>query len=92
MRSSTFLVAAAAAVASAETVNMMLPFADDQPLRAMSIGGDSAATTYVLGCKPGTDLTDCGLVYPMVIVQGPKTMAYKMMVKNEDQSNEGDFS
>ena len=90
MRSSAFVFALAGA-AAAETVNMMLPFADDQHLLAKSIGGNADATTYVLGCEAGTDSNDCGFPVPQVIIQGPKTMAYHVKV-DADMGEEGDFS
>lgn len=90
MRSSTLILALAGA-AAAETVNMMLPLADPQPLGAVSIGGNSDATTYVVGCKAGTPSDECGFPVPMVIVQGPKTVAYKMVMV-DSLSEWGDFS
>lgn len=90
MRSSPFIFVLAGA-AAAETVIMMLPFADDQQILAKSIGGNADATTYVLGCKAGTDSSDCGFPVPQVVIQGPKTMAYQMKA-DADMGEEGDFS
>lgn len=85
-------MAAAAAVASAENINMMLPFFDDQELGAVSIGGNSDATTYVVGCQADLPSDECGMPYPMVVIQGPKTMAYKWVMPDNAEDDEGDFS
>lgn len=75
MRFSTLIFALAGAVA-AETVNMFIPYYDEQPFVAKSIGSDGDVTTYVLGCAAGTDSNDCGLSVPRVVTQGSKTMHY----------------
>lgn len=90
MRSSTILIAGAAAVA-AESFNAFLPGIDAEPLVAKSIGGSGDVTTYVLGCKADIGSEDCGLPYPLVYVGGPKTAVFTLdrpaMVEDE-----GDFS
>ena len=65
MRSTTLVFAAATAVA-AESFNALLFGFDNQSLVAKSIGGGADATTYVVGCKAGSDSDDCGLPYPIV--------------------------
>lgn len=90
MRSSTILIASAAAVA-AESFNALLPGFDPQPLVAKSIGGGGDATTYVLGCKADIGSEDCGLPYPMVYVAGSKTAVFTIERPSMDDE-EGDFS
>ena len=75
MHSATLILALAGA-AAAETVKLMLPDFDDQPLVVQSIGGTADATTYVLGCAAGTLADECGIPYPIVMVSGPKTVAW----------------
>ena len=91
MRSNILLLATAGLVA-ADTANLFLPAFDAQSLVAKSIGSDSAATTYVLGCPSNADSADCGVPYPIVLVQGPKTVAYTIHIVDSEDDDGGDFS
>ncbi|KAH0496789.1 hypothetical protein TgHK011_004135 [Trichoderma gracile] len=86
MARSLALLAFSSAVLAAQTttVKLLLPFADPQPLVASVIAADSSATTYAVGCPPGTDSDDCGFAESQTITQGPSTYAFTMAYSADD--------
>jgi hypothetical protein len=51
---------------------------------ASIVGVDSAATTYLYSCAPGTDSDECGLTASETITQGPTTAVQTYTAKPED--------
>ena len=80
------LLACSSAVLAAQstTVKLLLPFADPQPLVASVIAADSTATTYAVGCPPGTDTEDCGFAESQTVTQGPTTYGFTMSYSGDD--------
>lgn len=79
--SSLLLAAATAGLAAAQSttvVDVLLPMVDSQRIDASVISANPTATTYSLGCPPGTPSDECGLANGMELVYGPLTMSYDM--------------
>lgn len=88
MARSLALLAFSSAVLAAQTttVKLLLPFADPQPLVASVVAADSSATTYAVGCPPGTDSDECGFAESQTITQGPSTYAFTMAYSGDEGS------
>ncbi|KAL6881322.1 hypothetical protein J3F83DRAFT_721842 [Trichoderma novae-zelandiae] len=88
MARSLALLAFSSAVLAAQTttVKLLLPFADPQPLVASVVAADSSATTYVIGCAPGTPDEDCGFGVSQTVTQGPTTYGFTMSSFGDDGS------
>lgn len=97
MRSSSLiLTAAASGIVAADTANIFVAefnqLVPADVLFAQSLGQDSTATTYLLGCRSDLELEDgtlqndflsyyCGYEMPFTITQGPSTVAFRRGVQ-----------
>jgi hypothetical protein len=58
------------AAQSTLATSLFIPEADPQSLVASVIAVQDAATTYAIGCPPGTDSNDCGFPAPWTMIYG----------------------
>ena len=98
MRSSILMLTAAGAAAGAittDTADLFFPgvIEGQQAFYAMSLGQDSTATTYLLGCRAelAAEAGDsqfrqdalelvCGQGMPLTMTQGPKTVSFERAI------------
>ncbi|KAK4226796.1 hypothetical protein QBC38DRAFT_479677 [Podospora fimiseda] len=91
VRVSTLLFAASLAAAQTSTVvTLFIPLAGDtQTIVGSVIAANPTATTYSIGCPPGTDSNDCGWATGVKVINGPKTAA--LDVSGEDSYGSAKF-